>query len=49
MQIDDLTFVSRASGKSFSQKLVTARLMYLIRVCGRAHLENVREDVVRGK
>lgn len=35
----DLTVAFRASGKSFSQKLVTARLMYLIRACGTAHLE----------
>lgn len=37
------TFASRASGKSSSQKLVTARLMYLIRACGTAHLEGARE------
>ena len=38
-----VTFASRASGKSSSQKLVTARLMYLIRACGTAHLEGARE------
>lgn len=39
----NVTFASRASGKSSSQKLVTARLMYLIRACGTAHLEGARE------
>lgn len=41
----DLTVAFRASGKSFSQKLVTARLMYLIRACGTAHLERRTRDV----
>ena len=40
---DVLTVAFRASGKSFSQKLVTARLMYLIRACGTAHLERRRK------
>lgn len=48
-QTDDLTVAFRASGKSFSQKLVTARLMYLIRACGTAHLERRTRDVGRGK
>ena len=42
---DVLTVAFRASGKSFSQKLVTARLMYLIRACGTAHLERRTRDV----
>lgn len=42
-----LTFASRASERSSSQKLVTARLMYLIRVCGTAHLESVRGTLTR--
>lgn len=41
------TFASRASGRSSSQKLVTARLMYLIRVCGTAHLQGARETLMR--
>jgi len=44
----NLTVAFRASGKSFSQKLVTARLMYLIRACGTAHLERRTRDVDAG-
>jgi len=45
---DVLTVAFRASGKSFSQKLVTARLMYLIRACGTAHLERRTRDAGNG-